>query len=338
LPRSRLTLEEIAKLAGVSRSTVSRVINEDPNVSEAARSNVLKVVQEVGYQPNAAARSLASNRSNTISVVIPRPVSTVFTEPFFVSMLQSITEVCNDNGYHVILSMVDPTREQSSYYRSLSSLMLDGVILFSGFIDDPLIPQLERDDIPFVVVGRHPKLPDASFVDVDNVQSSAMATRHLLDLGRQRLATITGPMSMPVGIDRHTGFMQAAEQADMYVPDARIVEGDFGRLSGYEGMKNLLPHKPDSVVIASDLMAVGAMLAIRESGLSIPDDIAVVGFDDAPIAAYSEPPLTTIRQSFGDLGRNAASMLLKLINEEEAGPIHTIIPTELIVRASTVEA
>jgi len=328
------TLEQIAKAAGVSRSTVSRVINNKPNVSDEVRERVWRVVKEMGYHPHAAARSLASRRTRTLGIVIPQAVNTVFSDPYFSRVLHGIADAANEHQYHMFLAMVPPHQEDDFYRRSLRSQMLEGVVIISAFLDDALIPRLHRDGIPFVVIGRHPAIPEVNYVDVDNVHGAMMAVEHLMRLGRRRIATITGPMNMVAGVDRLEGWKTALRRNGHLVDESLIAEGDFTEAGGYLAMQRLLPHKPDAVFAANDLMVIGALRAIYEAGLRVPADIAVVGFDDAQVAAYSTPPLTTVRQPIYKLGRTAAELLFRLLEGRAPAPLRAILPTELVIRAS----
>lgn len=334
MPHNRPTLEEIAKVAGVSRSTVSRVINDEPNVRPAVRQRVWEVVETMGYHPNAAARSLASRRSQVIGVIIPQTVNTVFADPFFPGVLRGIADAANEHKYHLMLSMVSPPLEEDFYRRALRSQLLDGVVIMSAFLDDPLIPRLLRDRIPFVIIGRYPRESAASYVDADNVRGSRMATAHLLRQGRQRMASITGPASMIAGLDRREGYQTALREADLPLEEKLIVAGDFTEASGYAAMQQLLPQEPDAVFVANDLMAVGALRAIRQAGRRVPEDVALVGFDDAQVAAYADPPLTTVRQPVYELGSTAIDLLLRLLESDTQSPLRAILPTELVIRAS----
>ncbi len=335
------TLEEIAKAAGVSRSTVSRVINDEPNVRPEVRQRVWQVVEAMGYHPNAAARSLVSRRSQTLGVIIPQTVNTVFADPFLPNVLRGIADAANEHKYHLMLSMVSRPLEEDFYRRALRSQMLDGVVILSAFLDDPLIPRLLRDRIPFVTIGRHPHEPAASYVDADNVRGARMATEHLLRQGRRRVATITGPASMIAGLDRREGYQAALREADLPLDENLIAEGDFTEAGGYVAMQQLLLQEPDAVFVANDLMAIGALRAIRQVGRRVPDDVALVGFDDAQIAAYADPPLTTVRQPVYELGDTAINLLVRLIEPvgslrgyETQDSLRAILPTELVIRAS----
>lgn len=332
-----LTLEGIAKLAGVSRSTVSRVVNDHPSVRDQVRERVWEVIHETGYQPHAAARSLVTRRTHIIGAVIPQAVMTLFVDPFFPLLLCGITETCNDHGYHLMLSLFnDPATEEELYRRLVHSGHLDGVIVASTRMDDPLIPTLLGDGVPFILVGRHSD-SRAGYVDVDNVGGARMAVEHLIRLGHRRIATVTGPLSMASGEDRLAGYCQALEAHRISVQEALIVEGDFTEGSGAMGMQRLLSASPTAVFVASDTMAIGALKALREADLRVPEDVALVSFDDIPVAAALEPALTTVRQPIERLGSMAADLLLNLLENppDTQAPAHRIIlPAKLIVRDS----
>jgi len=329
-----LTLEKIAAMAGVSRSTVSRVVNNEPNVREETRKHVWEVINEMGYHPNAAARSLAGRRSHILGIVIPRAVNSLFVDPFFPLLLQGASEGTSKHGYLLMLSMLDRLAEQDFYHRAVRSRTMDGLVISSAMLDEPLVSLLLEDEIPFVNIGRLPDHPGISYIDVDNLHGARMAVNHLLELGRQRIATITGPLNTVVGLDRLEGYKTAFRSAGRTVDDALIAESDFTESGGYNVMQRLLAHNPDAVFVASDLMAFGAIRALRRAGYQVPDDVAVVGFDDAQIATLTEPKLTTVRQPTFELGRAAVELLCCLVEQEDALPQRQILSTELVIRAS----
>jgi LacI family transcriptional regulator len=331
------TLEEVARLVGVSRSTVSRVINDQPNVRPEVRERVWQVIHEVGYQPHAAARSLVTSRTQIIGMVIPEVVTTLFTDPFFSLLLRGATESCNSHQYQLMLSLFTVKADQrETYQRILCNGYLDGAIVASASLDDPLISHLLRDRIPFVSVGRHPD-ERVYYVDVDNIGGARMAVEHLIRLGHRRIATITGPLTMIAGQDRLTGYRQALQARGIPVEEELIMEEDFTEASGTAGMQRLLSVSPSAVFVASDMMAIGALKALRQADRQVPQDIALVGFDDIPVASAMEPALTTVRQPIERMGSMAVEVLLSVLETLPKGEdsVHRIIlPTELVVRAS----
>lgn len=335
LSMSKLTLEEVAKLSGVSRSTVSRVINDHPNVKPEVRERVWQVVNETGYHPDPAARSLAGYRSGIIGLVIPHAVQMLFTDPYIPRLLQGITQACNALDYTLSLFVLHtPAEEEKLYRRILQTQLYDGIIVQAAPVGDPLIKQLVEHAVPFVMIGRPDDESKISFVNVDNVVGAYTAVSHLIRLGCQRIATITGPSNTTVGLDRRQGYLNALNDRSRTIIPELIVEGDFTETGGYLAMQRLLPHKPDAVFAASDTMAYGALRALRLGHLSVPDDVAVVGFDDLITSATSDPPLTTIRQPILRVGRQAVEILIDII-ANGLEPSHRIImPTELVIRAS----
>jgi LacI family transcriptional regulator len=331
------TLEEIASLSGVSRSTVSRVVNDHPNVRESVRERVWQVIRETGYQPHAAARSLVTRRTRIVGVIIPEAVTTLFTDPFFAHLLCGITQTCNSQGYQLMLSLFNgPAGPEEMYRRVVGGGHLDGVVVASTRVDDPLIERLLDDQVPLVMVGRNPD-ERVRFVDVDNVAGAHMAVDHLARLGHRRIGTITGPLNMPGAADRLEGYRQAMEAHRLPVDDALIAEGDFTEESGMAAARRLLSLPATAIFVASDIMAVGALKVIREANLEVPKDVALVGFDDLPIAAALQPALTTVRQPIEQMGAMAASLLLSLLeNPPEDQPLapKLLLPAKLIVRES----
>lgn len=330
-----LTLEDIAKQAGVSRSTVSRVVNDDPNVRESVRQHVLEVIQTTGYQPNAAARTLASQRSWMLGLVLPRSVSSFFSDPYFPRLTQGIAQACNQYNYTLALFLVDSKDTETKIYPRVSRKgLLDGILVQSGQIGDLLIDRLVDSSVPLVIVGRPFKTEGVSYIDVDNIAAAYNAVSHLARLGYQRIGTITGMRGSAVTTDRLEGYVQAMRVRGRDIDEMLIAEGDFTDGGGYHAMQKLLSAKPDAVFAASDLMAIGAMRAAREAGLRIPEDIAFVGFDDLPLATLPTPQLTTIRQPVTQFGFRAVEILIDVIENGITPPRRVIMETELVIRDS----
>jgi LacI family transcriptional regulator len=331
---SPLTLEDIARLSGVSRSTVSRVVNGDPAVSPETRSRVLDVIEANHFQPNLAARGLAAGRTRVIGMVIPQGLGLIFSDPFFSPLIQSISAACNRLDYSAMMWLADPEYERRTIGRLLHNGLIDGVIVSSMENDDPIVDALMRSARPFVLVGRHSQTEPVSFVDVDNRGGAQAAVEHLAGHGYRRIATITGPQNMVAGLDRLNGYRAALEAAGLpYDPD-RVREGDFSDSSGYAAMQALLSAHPDAVFIASDAMATGALAALADAGLRVPEDIALVGFDDIPTTCRTNPPLTTVRQPIQQVGQLAAELLIRRIQNPAEPPQSIVLPTQLVVRQS----
>lgn len=329
-----LRLEDIAKKAGVSRSTVSRVVNNQLNVSDKVRQRVLKVIQETGFSPNAAARTLVSQRSNTIGLVLPHSVSTFFTDPYYPHLIKGISLACNHYDFTLALFVAGSREYQEKILPRLSSPgFLDGIIVQSGHqADQSIIMELVKTNIPVLVAGRPLYEDQICFIEIDNVAASEKAVHHLIQTGYKYIATITGPLSSTVGNDRLAGYKKALESSSLRSNPALIMESDFTEAGGYTAMQKLLPLKPDAIFAASDMMAIGAIRAIRDAGLKVPDNIAIVGFDDLPIPAVSEYQLTTIHQPVVQFGYKAVETLMELIESNTAVVKQVMLDTELIVR------
>lgn len=334
-----MNLEDVARKAGVSRSTVSRVINNDPHVSAKARERVLSVITQENFQPNQAARALVTRRSQIIGVAIPQTTNVFFgDDSYFPMLLQGIAEATNRRDYAMMLWLSESHEHRETFSRRvIRNRQTDGLIIASVTESDPLFDYLCRHKRRFVMVETPPRWEDqVSYVTVDNIASAQLAVNHLVQLGRRRVATITGQMDIRDGRDRYLGYLRALEESGLPVDENLIFFGRFDYVTGYEGMKHLLRHKPDAVFAGGDTAAIGALRAIKEAGLRVPDDVAVVGFDDLDVALSANPPLTTIRHSVQLIGSTAARLLIDLIEERLEHPQHIIVPTELIVRASTV--
>jgi LacI family transcriptional regulator len=310
------------------------VINGDPKVSEQTRREVLDVIQKIGFQPNLAARGLAVGRTRVIGLVIPAGLTAIFSDPYFPLLIQGAASACNTHGYSVMLWLAEPEYERKTISQVLYNGLIDGVLVSSMLMDDPLIERLSESQQPFLVIGRHPTNERINFVDVDNRHGAYQAVSYILHTGRRRVAAINGPRNMIAGIDRLQGCQDALRERGLHQQPELIVEGEFSDLSGYLAMKQLLLQRPDAVFVASDAMAFAAMRAIQEAGLRIPDDIAIVGFDDIPAAATSKPPLTTVRQPIQKTGSVAAEMLIERIEHPETQPCRIVLPTELVIRSS----
>ncbi|MGB4595844.1 MAG: LacI family DNA-binding transcriptional regulator [Anaerolineaceae bacterium] len=329
-----LTLEDIAKLSGFSRSTVSRVLNHDSRVNPETREIIQKVIDELNFFPNLAARGLASGHTNVLGVIIPAGVPSLFNDPYFPVLLQGVSAACNKMDYSVMLSISDIQYEKRLLGRLIHNRLVDGVIVASTLIGDPMVSALTNSDLPFVIVGRQPNLT-ANDVDVDNRQAARLATDYLIGQGYTRIAHITGPLNQKAGKDRLDGYKDGLISGGFKVDPKLIVTGNFTEHGGYLGMRKLLMSKPDAVFAASDLTAMGALRCLNEASLRVPEDVALVGFDDIPVASRITPSLTTIRQPIHDMGKMAAEALIDIIENGSKELRHITLSTELIIRGST---
>ncbi|MFN8482407.1 MAG: LacI family DNA-binding transcriptional regulator [Anaerolineae bacterium] len=333
---SSLHIEQIAEMAGVSRSTVSRVLNNHPSVRPEVRQRVLRIIEENGYAPRAAARSLASRRTQVIGLLIPRTAGIIFSDPFFGSVIQGVAEAAQRRGYFLMLSMMTADMEPGFYNRILKGGHFDGLIMLSSDIDDPILPLLIKDQMRLVLIGQHPFFHNVASVDVDNREGAYAGVTHLIKLGHRRIACVTGSLQMVAALERRDGYKQALLEAGIPILPELIVNGDFTQESGYTRMRDLLAltTRPTAVFVASDTMAVGALRAIHEAGLDIPDEIAVVGFDDLPAASYANPPLTTVYQPIAQLGAAAVELLIDGFDDPQRRLAKERLPTHLVIRAS----
>jgi DNA-binding LacI/PurR family transcriptional regulator len=332
-----MTLEEIAEKASVSRSTVSRVINGHPRVSEETRARVWTVIERVGYVPDPLARGMVTRRTQVIGVVIPASWSAIFKDSaYFPTLLEGISETTYALDYGMLLWIGQPSEDEGLFHKRIAkNRLMDGLIIASATTTNQrsFIDQLLRLKTPFVMVERPVyRAEQVSYITIDNFQSSQTIVNHLINLGYKRIGTITGRLDNVDSQDRLKGYETALALAGL--PIDLVVEGSFSCESGCQGMKLLLERGVDAVFAGTDLMAVGAEQAIVEAGLRIPDDIALVGFDDLPHAVQSTPKLTTIHHPIHEKGARAAKMLLDLIEGKIDSPQHLLLPTELMIRES----
>ncbi|MGW2399534.1 LacI family DNA-binding transcriptional regulator [Kitasatospora sp. NPDC001664] len=339
-PLPRPTLESVAERAGVSRATASRVINGGTGVREPLREKVQKAVEELGYVPNLAARTLVTRRNQAVAVVVAEPESRLFSDPFFAQHLRGISRELSAADNQMVLLFIEDQQDYQRVGRYLAGGHVDGALLFSLHQSDPLPEMARRVGLPTVIGGR-PGWPGAEsdrelvYVDSDNRGGARTAVQHLRSLGRTRIATITGPLDQTSSMDRLDGYRDLLPDGD----PALIAVGDFTPEGGRRAMAELLERRPDldAVFAASDQMASGALHVLRTHGRTVPDDVAVVGFDDVEsIAAWTEPPLTTIRQDIEEMGRLMARLLLRRLNtpSQPLTPTSVITPTRLILRGS----
>ncbi|MCZ2825481.1 MULTISPECIES: LacI family DNA-binding transcriptional regulator [unclassified Modestobacter] len=330
------TLDEVAVLAGVSRATVSRVVNDSPRVSPEARAAVRSAIAELRYVPNRMARSLVTRRTDTIALVLNEPNTQVFSDPFFASIVRGVSATLADTDLNLVLLTAQDEREQQKIGRYARQGHVDGVILMSVHSNDPLPDILAEAGVPLVMCGRPFDDRAVAYVDADNRGGAEAATAHLIATGRNRIATITGPLDMIAGVDRLAGHRAALTAAGRQVHPELEAEGDFTEVGGARAMESLLARDPelDAVFVASDPMAVGALGALRAAGRRVPQDVAVVGFDDAAVATRCDPPLTTIAQPLTDMTPLLTELLLRQIEGVGEPAESRVCHTSLVRRAS----
>ncbi|HEY8589469.1 MAG TPA: LacI family DNA-binding transcriptional regulator [Naasia sp.] len=328
------TLEQVAALAGVSRSTVSRVVNKSPHVTDEAAAAVKQAIETLGYVPNRAARSLASRKTHVVALVVPESTAKVFADPFFASVVQGVALQLADTEYTlnmVIASEASPEKTR----RYLTGGNVDGALVVSHHTGDHSYARIGQT-LPVVFGGRplSDEESDSFFVDVDNVAGAETATQHLIDTGCRHLAIVAGRQDMPAGVDRLAGWRAAVRRAG--IDDSLVESGDFSPRHGADAMRRLLDRgQPiDGVFCSNDQMAAGAMSVLRERGLRVPEDVSLVGFDGDYFSETSNPPLTTISQPATGLGRKMAEVMVDLIEGREVDRV-TVMPTHLLVRGST---
>lgn len=331
--RSARTLDDVAALSGVSRATVSRVINGGP-ASEVMKRRVRAVLDGTDFRPNAAARTLVTGRSGVVGVVMHIDPHLLFGDPYFSQLLQGATDYLAEQGAGMMLWLGNRTKQETLDHVLWMSL-LDGVIVTAHTREDPLVDGLLASRLPTVLIGHRNADRTASYVDIDHVAAADMITTHLVSIGRRRIGHITGRRGTVAGEDRIEGYKRAMRRAGLST-DGLILDGDFNKPSGTVAALQLLEREVDALFCANDAMASGALEAIRSRGLLVPDDVALAGFDDLEFAAHLDPPLTTVRQGVRRQGSEAALALFGLMHDPVARPRRVILPTELVIRQSTV--
>jgi len=334
LSRSRVTISQVAKEAGVSTQTVSRVINDRPDVSPDTRRRVQAAIARLNYQPNAIARSLASRRTRTLGLI-----TADFSDYFFTQVIAGAEVEARQRGYFFMLGSTERNvQDEPEYIRLLTERQVEG-ILFARPSTEPDVRHLVgllEEGVPVVTTAYHLPGKSLTVVDVDNVDGGRKATRCLTQAGHRRIGMITGSPHWKSVTDRSEGYRLALEEAGLSCDESLVESGDWSYESGYEGMLRLLGRCPDVTAVFSqnDRMAIGAMRALREAGRAIPEDVSVVGYDDVPAAAYSHPPLTTIRQPMQEVGALATRLLIELIDKPDTERREVLLTTELILRES----
>jgi LacI family transcriptional regulator len=327
-----VTIRDVAAIAQVSTSTVSHVINDTRYVSPATRERVLSAMATLNYSPNRLARSLRNSRTLTLGVLLPNSAN-----PFFAELLLGVEAACFDFGYNIIMGNANDNPERElSYLEVLLSRKVDGILLVSTGAFKESIALLASHDVPVVVVDRATNLPSVDEIFTENKQGGMIAINYLLNLGHIRIGCITGPSFLTPSAERVAGYYEAMKAAGISVDSRWVVIGDFQHETGYSGCRQLLrlPEPPTAIFACNDLMAVGALCAVHEAGLRVPDDISVIGYDDVPLASYTVPRLTTIAQPARQLGRLAVERLVARLQNQEMPVLREKLAVTLVVRDS----
>jgi LacI family transcriptional regulator len=332
----KLSIDDIAKLASVSRSVVSRVLNDHPSVSDEKRERVLEVVKKYNYKPSSVARGLATNRSYEIGIIAPRRCDEALANGFWSLLHLGIFEECIQQGYFVTMSPISNNLGKEIEEYVLDNKRLDGFILLTQEVTEKVANKLIERGAPMVLVGHAPNNSSLNSVDVNNFAGSFKATQHLIELGHKHIGVLLPRLNMQESIDRLEGYKKALKDAGLPVRENYIVTGNYSQEHGFNSMQQWIEQEEDltAVFSTSDTLAMGALSALYKANIKVPDEMALVGFDDLPFAQYTNPPLTTIKQPIYEKGKRAASMLLDQIKNKDSRITHENLEPELIVRES----
>jgi DNA-binding LacI/PurR family transcriptional regulator len=329
-----VSIKDIARAMNISYSTVSRALNNSPRVKAETRQQIQQLAATMGYLPSAVARSLVTRRTNTLGIVV-----TKITDLFFAEVIQGIEEAALSYGYSIILtnSAGQPEYELAAI-QSLRERRVDGIILVAACASTESKQRLFSQPLetPIVIINNVHQEHIGFSVETDNLQGGCIATQHLLDLGHRRIAYIAGPVSEWDSVERQQGYVQTLQAAGVVVDSALMIRGDNLPAGGFQAMHQLLalPTPPSAIFCYNDVTALGAMRAAYSAGKSVPQDISIVGFDDISLAAYFEPPLTTVAQAKLEMGEKAVQMVLDLLAGQPVME-KSVLPSRLIVRASS---
>lgn len=332
-----VNIKDVAIQAGVSPSTVSRVIANSPRISTETSERVRTIMKELNYHPNAIARSLVRQRSQTVGLLIPNTIEQFFLNPFFPEVLRGITQVAQHAAYDLFLSTaLHGLNDIERLEQMVQGKRVDGVILLTARVEDPLLRVLHENHIPAVLIGRPATPSTISWVNNDNKKAAYDATSHLLKLGHKTIGFIGGAPDLVVTMDRLTGYASALQDAGIQFDPVLTTSETFLEEGGYTGMMRLLAtlERPSAIIASDDVLAFGAMRAAGELGYRIPEDLAIVGFNDIPLAKLANPPMTTMNVHIFELGQLAAKILIEQIEWPAIGQKEQLVPHNLVVRRS----
>jgi DNA-binding LacI/PurR family transcriptional regulator len=333
-----VTIKDVAKKAGVSPSTVSRVISDHPRISAATCKRVRAVMEELGYHPNLMAKSLVSRTTRTIGVILPRPAEELLLNFFFYEWMRGVLAQLTRAGYDLLMAGGSNEREElETVTRLVRGGRIDGLLLLYSRSSDPVIRFLHEEKVPFVLIGRSLDYENVPSVDNDNVQAAYDATNHLIAQGQKRIGFVSGPARLAMTQDRLTGYTKALAEAGLPFKNGWVVEGEFLLESGYRAMASIMsqPEPPTALVIIDDVVAFGVLKGLAELGYRIPQDVAIVSFNNIALSELTMPPITSVDIGTYQLGYTASQMVLRMIQQEDI-TVRQIIPHRLVVRESSL--
>lgn len=327
------TIKDIAREAGVSIATVSRSINGEEGVGPETRERILAISRRLNYFPNLSARGLVARRPNAIGIVIPRTSEFAFSNPYYSEILKGIEKKTRESGHYLVFSFA----EEDCYARMVQHQLAAGVIILANRMDDFRVEEAWRMKIPLVLIPGNSRQPGIPSVDVNNIDGAYQAVRHLVHLGHRRIAFINGPANSKYSLERLDGYRKGLKKNGLPLQKGWVLGSDFTQQGGYERMKKLLSLQapPTAVLVINDFSAMGALRAAKEIGWRVPKDISIVGFGDVPFSSMTDPPLTTIREPFQQMGMEAAGILLDRVSGKRHASRHRMLSVELVIRDST---
>jgi DNA-binding LacI/PurR family transcriptional regulator len=334
-----VTIRDIAKLAGVSPSTVSRVISNNPRISRETSNKIKEIMGHLDYHPNIAAKSLVSRKSHSLGIILPRPAEELFLNLFFAEVIRGIVTQATKAGYDLLMTTgTSDTEEIEAVTRLVRGRKVDGIILLHSRRNDPLISFLQKESFPFVLIGRSKDFPDVVTVDNDNVLASYDATRHLILQGHQRIGFVSGPPNLVVSQDRMEGYHKALQEFNLPQRSDWIVEGEFLQESGYRAMSFFmaLPERPTALVVVDDLVTFGVIRGLTEIGYRVPRDLSIISFNNIALSELASTPISSVDIGIYQLGYIASQTLLRIINEETLHQRRNIVPHRLMIRESSL--
>lgn len=329
-----IKMSDIAKMAGVSKSTVSRALKNDSRVKEATKNKIIKLARKYNYKPNKVAQALAEKQTKIIAVILPSAPRSV-SDPFFLEFLHGVNNTAYQQGYSLTIPPVEKGNFDS-FKKINENLNVDGVILTEPLLDDPRISYLKQNNIPFVFNGNPMLADDTAWVDTDNQLGAYQAVNYLIKKGHHRIAAVTGPLSLVAGKYRLEGYYQALKDNKIEINKDWIFESDFTEKGAYLTAKNLIKKHQQitAVFAANDLMALGIIKSLKDAGIKIPEDLSLIAFDSIKLGEYIDPPLTTVKNTSLEKGEKAVELLIKIIEAQKITSRQILFPPELIIRDS----